>query len=387
MNIVTPRFAPWQDKSRLSPSQYEALTGAVSKVLHHTISIPDSDLDVSWSHRLLRTYVQDDARHTLRALDIKATEAKLAFHELMIRKAMLQLALRLAKIRGGLDVVVLIDLATTYGANNATSLRVIFQEAYKATPSLRERFKVDVVPAFVSSLQDVQSRSASSTRKVAYVLSQLLRCGSAIVTSFMQDEEFIPALAQCYHIGLDNFAKNHGGVTLQDSQAAAGWQRDWLYTKTSLVDSFHAIVQTLLQGKQPHDGDKLFDILFSILELPSSSISERTTPVPFVSQSLLADYQYAFDLSGVLSTRLHGVDVARVDLLASMLAELSPSPHGAKPAGGLSLLIPNDAQVRKAEPAIHSATKGKGKASHQDLEVYRISGLSLGAPHQNLVEI
>jgi activating signal cointegrator complex subunit 2 len=371
--ITTLRFAPWHDRSHLSQSQYGPLTVAVSKVLQHALSTPDSRLDVAWARAFVRTYVQDDAKHTLQVLDTGAKESKLTAHEILVRKSTLQLAQRLAKIRDGLDASVLVDLAVSYGAGNASSLRTIFQEACKATPSLRESLKTDVVPAFGASLQEVQNRSAASTRKVAYVLSQLLSCGSVIVTSFVQDKDFVLTLARCYHAGLDNFANYHGGFTLQNPEAVAGWQRDWLYTKTSLVDSFHAIVLTLLQGDQPDDKDRLFDLLFSILELPSSSSSEHSTPIPFISQSLLADYNYAFDLFSALSDKFQGVDDARVDLLTSALAELSPSPRGAKPAGGLSFLIQNEVHPRQSQPTTVSKEKGKAKAPHQDSQVRRLS--------------
>jgi activating signal cointegrator complex subunit 2 len=377
MSTATLRYAPWQDKSHLSRSQYDSLTAAVSKVLCHTISLPDSHLDVAWARSFVRTYAQDDAQHAMQVLDKEVKGTKLNPHELSVHRLTLQLAKRLAQIRDGLDVSVLVDLAVSYGAGNASSMKSIFQESCMATPSLRESFVDDVVPAFEASLQDVQNRSASSTRKVAYVLSQLLRCGPTIVVSFVQTKDFILKLATCYHAGLDNFANYHGGVTLQvqDPAAAAGWQRDWLYTKASLVDSFHAIVQTLLECGH---NEQLFDLLFSILDLPSSSISEHTAPIPFISQPLLADYQYAFDLSGVLSDKLQGADDARTDLLASTLAKLSPSPHGTKPAGGLSLIIKKEPLGRKIEPATGSDGKGKGKARIQDPVVCKIQSI----PHR-----
>ena len=380
MSIDKLRYAPWHDKTRLSPSQYETLTGAIFKILCHTVSIPDTRLDVIWAREFVRTYAQDDAKHGLQVLDEEAKETNLTLHEVSVRKLTLHLARRLSKIRDGLDVSILVDLAVSYGVGNPLSLREIFQEACTTTPSLRESFISEVVPAFGTSLQEVQSRSSSSTRKVAFVLLQLLRCGPIVVNSFLQTKDFALTLARSYHAGLDNFAKYHGGVTLQvqDSEALPGWQKDWLYTKASLVDSFHAIVQTLLQSDQPSDKDHLFDLLFSISELPSSSTSEHITPIPFISQPLLADYQYAFDLSGVLIDRFQGVDDPRVDLLASTLVELSLSPQGTKPAGGLSLLIKNNALAQDVEPATDVKGKGKAKAArtNQDPTVRKKCSLS-----------
>lgn len=374
MTIGTLRFTPWHDKSHLSPSQYEPLTIAVSRVLQNVLITPDSHLDVAWAQTFVRAYVHDDAKHTLQVSDRDANEFRLTAHESSVRRSTLQLAQRLAKVSGGLDASVLVDLAVSYGTGNASPLRLIFQEACKATPSLEESFKVDVVPAFGKSLLDVQNRSASSTRKVASVLSQLLRCGSAIVTSFVQDKNFVLTLARCYHAGLDNFANRHGGFALHNREATAEWQKDWLYTKTCLVDSFHAIVLTLLQGEQPIDKDHLLDLLFSILELPSPSPSGQTTRIPFISQSLLSDYQYAFDLSSALGERFQGVEDARVALLVSTLAGLSPSPRGTKPAGGLSLLIQSVAP-QQSESTV-SKGKGKAKAPNQEPEARQLFCLS-----------
>ena len=375
MSLAQLRYAPWHDKCRLSPSQYESLTAAVSKVLCHTI-IPDTGLDVTWARGFICTYAQDVAKHTLQVLDEDANETQSTPHEVPIRRLTFCLAQRLSKVRDGLDVSILVDLAVSYGAERPHSLRTIFQDACTTAPTLRESFMGEVVPAFGTSLQDVQNKSISSTRKVAFVLSQLLRCGPMVVKSFVQTKDFVMTLARSYHAGLNNFANYHGGITLQiqDSEAASGWQSDWLYTKVSLVDSFHAIVQTLLQGEQPNDKDHLFELLFSISELPSSSTSEYLTPIPFISQSLLADYQYAFDLSGVLSDRFKGVDDARVDLLASTLVEVSTSPQGTKPAGGLSLLIKD---TRRVEPTADLKGKGKAKVSNQFPEVCRESYLLL----------
>ncbi|KAF8591311.1 hypothetical protein K439DRAFT_1380796 [Ramaria rubella] len=361
------RFAPWQNKNQLSSSQYSLVTTVVSKVLSYTVSLPADKLNVPWTRAFIRTYAQDEASHALYILDEHgATATKLSPHELSIRKSTLLLAGRLARVQDGLDASILVDLAVAYGASNSSTSRTIFEEACTSTPSLFEQFKGDVVPAFTASLQDVQRKALSSTRNAATVLSRLLACGSSIVKLFMQDKDFVLTLARCYHIELDNIATARGGIKLSavNTSTANGWQRDWLYTKTGIINSFHAIVQTFLQSQTPHDKDLLFVMLFAIMELPSSSASDCTIPIPFVSQSLLVDYQYSYDLSSVLNDKFRGADDARVDLLVATLAELSQSPHGPKPAGGLSLLIKDAVRVHREPTA--SISKGKAKASNHD---------------------
>lgn len=370
MSVAALRFAPWHDKTHLPPTKYASLTAAVSRVLFHAVFVPENNLDIGWARTFVRSYAQDAAAYALQVLDGQegSDDTKPSPEELSIRKLTLQLAGRTARVKGGLGVSVLVDLAVAYGTRNATFLKMVFEEACKSTPSLLEELKMELVPAFRTILQDTEHGSPKTIRKAAYVLSQLLHIMPHGFTPFTEDQEFVLVLSRCYQIGLDSLAASRGGMTVEPMESSAEWRKDWLYAKVGLLDSFHAIVQGLLPSRTlPEAESRLFDIIFAILQLPPPSTSPPSPSTPFVSQSLLADYQYAFDFSSVLNERFRGTDDARVDLLAATLADLAPSFNSPKPSGGLSVLLQGDNWVKKA--VLPSGPNGESKPIKQDPHV------------------
>ena len=104
-----------------------------------------------------------------------------------------------------------------------------------------------------------------------------------------------------------------------------------------------------------------FDLIFTLLGLPSTTQSPNTTP--FVDCSILYDYQRAYSLSLTLATLLAKRDDARWDLLESRLqeAEQRISAEGTLQLGGMKLLLKSSGVM----PGIDNRgdRKGKQKAS------------------------
>ncbi|KAF8524284.1 hypothetical protein BU17DRAFT_43029 [Hysterangium stoloniferum] len=357
LTATIPRYAPWSAKKQLTPAQYTSLTVAVSKVLNQKVAVVDTKFDIEWAKTFICSLVQDNAYHILQSLNSVATqEPNVSTYEKLIHQYTLKLAERLAKIRNGLDIASLVDLAVVYGSSHVVSVRNIFTDACNSTPSLLDHFKNQAIPAFNANLKKIQSVPLEMARKTTYILSQILLCGSPLVILFVSSTEFIQTLSKCYHVDMETPSNSQGGPTAEA-------QKDILHIKTSLLDSLHAIVKTLLNNA---DNDALFDMLFAFLELLSSS-SDNTIKTPFVSQSLLADYQYAFGLSNMLTEKFASLDDARVDLLSATLADLSPVSAGSKDAKGLAPLLKDHVPRRKdmSVPAQSSDIKGKGKAVRQ----------------------
>jgi activating signal cointegrator complex subunit 2 len=124
------------------------------------------------------------------------------------------------------------------------------------------------------------------------------------------------------------------------------------------------------------EAERTFDIIFALLELPSSSPETNNTssPTPFLDRSLLADYQHAHSLSHALASALrHAADKdARLDLLESTLQSLDSDSSSSDP-GILKILlrtsgIPpgidnlgNGSKVRSTQATADTKGKGKGK--------------------------
>jgi activating signal cointegrator complex subunit 2 len=166
---------------------------------------------------------------------------------------------------------------------------------------------------------------------------------------------------------------------------ADDWETIWMETKVDLIDTFHIILTTTLKDISSSSGPTLareaecaFDIIFSLLDLSSSSIpfshsapSGTLPPItPFLNRSLLADYQQAYSLSQTLTSVLHHAAEkdARIDLLESSLRSLesnlsesgADSGKGHKDAGGLKLLLRSSGVPPGVDHRGHR--KGKGKA-------------------------
>jgi activating signal cointegrator complex subunit 2 len=139
------------------------------------------------------------------------------------------------------------------------------------------------------------------------------------------------------------------------------------------VDAFHIIVRALLDDMSSSSGtalavevDRTFDIIFTLLSLPSSSSQPNPNETPFLDRSLLADYQQTYDLSRTLASSLrHAAEKdARVALLESSLQSINSSSE--KEPGALKILLRSSGIAPGVDNlgkgfSKRPDTKGKGK--------------------------
>jgi len=360
MMAAVLRFAPWQSKAQLTPASYKSLTAVIPKVLYKKVS---EKLDIPSARTFVAGYVQDTASHSLRNLGTNPPETQ-SSDEIAIRNLNLQLAKLLAEHADGLDISMLIDLAIVYGETNPESLWDIFAEAFLNNPTFPKIFEDEVIPVLTARLAEAQSQPVSTSRRTTHTISQLAKCGYTTVNSFAKNTQLVKSIAQCYQVAANNF--------LNGAQAEKDAQNTWLRLKADIIDIFHAIIETLTQSQQPQDHELFFDVLFTLTELPSTSSPGKESKVPFVSQSLLGDYQYAYDLSGLLQSRFASLDDPRVDLLVATLSDASITTNGIKAAKGLTPLVQN----RSVKQTPISSDKGKGKARAETPAVEVCSSLN-----------
>ncbi|KAJ7126054.1 hypothetical protein C8R44DRAFT_618190 [Mycena epipterygia] len=357
-----PSYPSVATRNSLSPSQLAATKNSIAAALLNTAALPPTKRDTPAARNFISTYCKDHARGTLESL-IWGTP--IPQDEKLIRKRTLILAEKLAD---GLDLQTLVDLAIIYGRTNATQTRAILEAGLQSTPPEVESELVPVLTLLLSSSQGLYA-----LRKTGYCISSFLHvCPKKTLRAFSHSKEFIIALAKAYDVGLSALAHSYGGLSVSDSRESDEWERIWVETKVSLVDAFHIIIRSLLDDMTSSSGaalaleaDRTFDIIFTLLSLPSSS-QPNTGQTPFLDRSLLADYQQTYDLSRTLASSLRhaeGKD-ARVDLLESTLQSINSSTE--KEPGALKILLRSSGIA----PGVDNLgrgyqkkpdTKGKGK--------------------------
>jgi len=387
-----PPYPSTQTRKSLSPSQLVTVNQTISSSLLQTLALPTTKRDTPATRAFVSSYTKDAALQVLGSL-IWEGQSPLSKDDKIIRKRSLLLAEKLASSPLGLDVQTLLDIAIIYGSTNSSRARQIFTSAFISTPSLVSTFQSEVVPAFTLLLSPSQSSGLYALRKTAHCISSLLRVSpSESIRSFAHNKDFVLALANAYDQGLASIAHSYGGMHLlqqAETRELDEWERIWVETKVALMDAFHILLSTLLSDIAAASGitlasesERTFDVIFNLLELPSSSSSSASTnlpSIPFLNRSLLADYQQSYDLSHTLASALrHAAEKdARIDLLESTLLSLEQTPRGGtnnkKDAGVLKLLLrssgipPGVDNIGKGKNH-HSnkANKGKAKATPND---------------------
>ncbi|KAJ7240454.1 hypothetical protein C8J57DRAFT_1438901 [Mycena rebaudengoi] len=314
------------------PSQLAATKQNIAAGLLQTAALPPTKRDTPAARKFISTYAKDTARLALESL---IWESPIQHEDKLIRKRALVLAEKLAD---GLDLETLVDLAIIYAVTDTTQTRSILAAAFESS---RPEVGSELVPAFTQLLSSSQGLYA--LRKTAYCVSSFLHvCPHKILRVFSHSKEFIVALAKAYDDGLSSLAHSYGGLSVSDSRdgSVSGSK-----PKVSLVDAFHIVVRSLLDVISSAKGaalameaDRTFDVIFTLLELPSSS-QPNSAQTPFLDRTLLADYQQSYDLSRTLASALRHAEEkdARVDLLESTLQSLSLSSE--KEPGALKILL------------------------------------------------
>ncbi|KAJ7741433.1 hypothetical protein DFH07DRAFT_870156 [Mycena maculata] len=357
-----PAYPSAATRKSLSPSQLLTTKKSIAAALLATAALPSTKRDTPAARNFVSTYAKDTARTTLDSL---IWETPVPQDEKLIRQRALILAEKLAD---GLDLQTLVDISIIYARTHATQTRAILAAGLESTPP---EVQSELIPALTLLLSSSQGLYA--LRKTGYCISSFLHvCPRKTLRAFTRSKDFIIALAKAYDAGLSTLAHSYGGLSVSDSRESDEWERIWVETKVSLVDSFHIIIRSLLDDMASSSGaalaveaDRTFDIIFELLGLPSSSQS-NPGQTPFLDRSLLADYQHTYDLSHTLASSLRHAEEkdARVDLLESTLQSLSSSSE--KEPGALKILLrssgiaPGVDNLGRGYPK-KTDTKGKGK--------------------------
>ncbi|KAJ7485495.1 hypothetical protein FB451DRAFT_1337644 [Mycena latifolia] len=357
-----PGYPSAATRKSLSPAQLAATKSSIASALLSTAALPPTQRDTPAARNFISTYCKDTARATLDSL---IWETPVPQDDKLIRKRALILA---GKLADGLDLQTLVDLAIIYARTHATQTRVILAAGLESTPPEVES---ELVPALTQLLSSSQGLYA--LRKTGYCISSFLHvCPKKTLRAFAHSKEFIIALAKAYDAGLSTIAHSYGGLSVSDSRESDEWERSWVETKVSLVDAFHIVLRSLLDDMSSSSGaalaveaDRTFDIIFTLLGLPSSSQPDADQ-TPFLNRSLLADYQQTYDLSRTLASSLRHAEEkdARVDLLESTLQSLNSSSE--KDPGVLKILLRSSGIAPGVDNLGRGytrkpSTKGKGK--------------------------
>ncbi|KAF9528371.1 hypothetical protein CPB83DRAFT_813976 [Crepidotus variabilis] len=354
-----PPYPSLEARAKLSASQVSSLFQTIASTLEVVIFLPPEKRDTPSSRDYISTYAHFAAFRALQNLIWKDDKNVVSAKEIQIRKLSLALA---EKVVGGLDVHVLLDLATAYAKISPVGLQKIFSSAEQSNPSLSQTVTDDFVPSFTLLLnqQTPTSQGLYAQRKVAECIYAFLRASKttpALVRPFCHNKEFVISLATLYANGMSAIAVSYGGLPALaagisgQAREADDWEKIWIETKVALIDAFHILILRLLEELASLDGAELavevertFGLVFALLEnVPASSTlsDDITSPTPFLNQSLLADYQQCYSLSKTLSKALsHAKEKdVRLDVLESTLQSLDhPQSHSKNP-GALKILL------------------------------------------------
>ncbi|KAF9559155.1 hypothetical protein CPC08DRAFT_709051 [Agrocybe pediades] len=367
--LQLPNYPSTQARKGLSPSQLATLYQNVASTLASVIALPPEKRDVSSTRAFLSSFSRDTAFQTLQTLIWNDKEAAIQApggDESLILKRCLALAEKLALSSSGLDLQTLLDLSIINGRSHPSRLHSVFKAAHQTDKSLSQSIANDLVPGFTALLsqQTPSSHGLYAQRKVAECIFTFLRGAKGIpelIRPFARDKPFLVALASTYDAGMTSTAASYGGIPALTAGISAqdrepdDWERIWVGTKVAFLDSFHILLTTILDDlascppgpRLAAESERTFDIIFAILEAPSSSSSPSTPPTPFLNQSLLADYQNAYSLSKTLATALRHAkekDV-RLDVLESTLqsfeasTQIDKQPTKSKNPGALKILL------------------------------------------------
>ncbi|KAF8484126.1 hypothetical protein F5888DRAFT_1627023 [Russula emetica] len=344
-----PPYPSFHARSQLSHSQLVSLNQKVSLSIQQILDFPPQALDPAAAVPFISSYVRDVAQNNLDALiwDAYSKPRPESTEARSIRNHTLLLAERLAST-GVLDPVTLLDLSIVY-ASHPARLRTLFKIAFSSSPSILSSTTTSALPAFTSVLLSQTTIGLHGLRKAAHAILCLLRVAPPdLLRAFAHSKDFMLALAQAYHVGLGTATISYGRLYLPVADAPQRDPDDWeslfLQTKADLLDTFHNLLTALLNtltGLTPADPSqplttevqRAFDIISVLQTLPAPPRrpDDQTPPTAFLNRSLLADYQYAYNLSEALTRALpHGAvtDNARFERLSAALRELDADLNG-----------------------------------------------------------
>ncbi|KAG0697583.1 hypothetical protein DFH29DRAFT_984206 [Suillus ampliporus] len=390
MPTVTPlpTYPSAGTRKSLSASQLATFHRNISSALAEILALPPAKRDTPATRAFLSSYANDVAHQTLQSLIWPAP----AHSDDHVHRRVLLLAEKLATIPSCFDVKTLLDIAIAYFPY-PTRVRALFAAALASTPSLAAVFTSDMVPVMTTLLRPSRSAGLYGLRKTARCLVSLLSgCPPELLRPFARDQDFMIGLARAYDEGLASLSRSYGGLRMDvGTRELDDWERIWLETKVDLIDSFHFIITVMLQDLSVASGaalaaesERTFSIVFALLDLPPPALVQAggtPTSSPFLSRSLMADYQHSYNLSSTLTSALRRAarEDARVDFLESTLRsyDIESSTTATKDPGALKLIIKSS-----GVPPGTSAS-GKGKAAQSSSKGRAIETHFAHEPEQN----
>ncbi|KAI0696820.1 hypothetical protein BC835DRAFT_1405846 [Cytidiella melzeri] len=377
-----PLYPGTKARSALPPSQQAALNHTIASTLSQVLALPAEKRDTSASVNFIGSYAKDHVQRILGALIWEADSQRTShlFKLSAVERTVHERTFRLAeKFAAKLDLQILIDLAAVYGPTNPKRFRALLLSVNNNT-QLVQSIETEGVPAFTSLLSS-NAQGLYGIRKISHVLSSFLQSAPPeLVRPFARSTPFVLALATAYDAGLSTCVRSYGGIRPERLHSAGAnsplddWERIFLETKVALIDSFHVLLRTLLKDVEELTApsatlaartEVAFETIFALLDVPSPHGSDTTT-IPFLNQSLLADYQHTYGLSKIISEATRRADDPRTQLLESTLHSLDNSASPQDRPGALKLLLRSSG----VQPGIDNLgkgpsrvdVKGKGKA-------------------------
>ncbi|KAI0346663.1 hypothetical protein BDW22DRAFT_1352825 [Trametopsis cervina] len=383
--LKLPLYPGLKARDTLSPSQIATLNTAIAATLSQVLTLPQDKSDKAAAVSFISSYAKDHAQRILHALIWEDTSKRVRHLSKLspVERTIHERAFRLSeRIANELDVQTLIDLAVVYGATNPKRFRVLLV-SISNNSQLIKAIETEAAPAFATLLSS-NAQGLYGLRKISYILWALMHSASPeVIRPFARNKEFVVALAKAYDDGLATCARSYGGMRAERINSSNvpldDWERIFLDTKVSLIDSFHILLRTLLKDVEELStpGPALaarteiaFEVVSSLLDLPSSSSTQgtETTPIPFLNQSLLADYQHTYGLSKLISNAGRRTNDPRAEVLEASLRSLdssSPDQNASTRPGALKLLIRSSGIQpgidRLGKGPSRTDAKGKGK--------------------------
>lgn len=380
-----PPFPSSQTRNSFSSFQLVNFNTNVCNALANIIQLPPDRQNTPANRTFVITYASSAAQQALQDIIWEGTDSP-KFDD-RISHYTLVLAEHLVSSAQGLDLLTIFDLCIAF-SSHSIRLKALLASALNSTSALLSMLTDSVVPAFAAQLGAARERGLYALRRTGHCLLSLLRpCPPALVRSFAHSRALVLALAHAYADGLSTLAKSYGGLHNTDQHRALDdWERVWIATKIDLIDACHVLLDRVMKDVVGSLGTnrlvevgRLCDVV-GILVDANTTISGADDPgaiaagvggVPFLDRSLIMDYQYAYDLSGMLaSTLLTGEHTdARVHSIESTLRALDVKlscSDGLKQPGVLMFFLkpsvvptPPSAAIRQGLDS--STSKGKEK--------------------------
>lgn len=375
-----PRYPNTRAREALSPSQHATLNSVISTSLAQILALPPDKRDRTNTLSFISSYARDHAQSILQDLIWGGAGSEQRSKSKVERTISLRVLLLAEKLAAQLDLQTLIDISVVYGKTSPRRTRDLLSAVHNALGTeIEEHVRLEAVPAFTALLASpVGTQGLYGLRKTTHVLLSFLRASPRpLIRLFARDKLFVLSLARAYNEGLTALAQAYGGIrpsrlsSVKRVEDLDDWERVFLEAKTALVDAFHTLLTTLL-GDIHEDVpaglalEAAFEVVFALVDLQSASTSIEEL-IPFVNQTLLADYQRTYDLAGSLAKATKRTDDARTELLESALRPLD-APDGQGKDTVLKLLIhssgmpPGIDNLGKGVSRVVAVDKGKGRA-------------------------